>query len=161
MILDLHPPDTAGPLHLGATGEDTHRELRSLGTPLVLCGIGDDRSGWGIERPSGLFVAAYFDADDRVDVIQLGRPTGTDDAVTLDGIDIFATPAEDLLNALRARTSVVQTDEEDGSSYLARELHLTLWRPPAPTAPDDPDDRFVASVQLIKSIETDKIKPTA
>jgi hypothetical protein len=159
MILDLRPPDTAGPLRLGATGEDTHRELQSLGTPLVLCGIRS--SGWGLERLSGMFIAAYFDADDRVDVIQLGRPTDTDDAVTLDGIDIFTTPAEDLLNALRARTSVVQIDEEDGSSFLAPELHLTLWRPPAPTAPDDADDRFIASIRLIKTtIQTNKIKQT-
>ena len=161
MIFDLRPPDTAGPLRLGATSKDTDRVLHTLGTPLLLCGTAGTRAGWGIERPSGLFVAAWFDTDDRVDTLEFGGPTGAGDVVTYDTIDVFATPADELLDALRARTTVVEIDEEDGSSYLAPDLRLTLWRPPTPAAPDDIDDRFIASIGLSKSIEPHKIKKEA
>jgi hypothetical protein len=41
----------------------------------------------------------------------------------------FTTPAEDLVAALRQRVTVVE--DEDGSSYVAPDLLLSLWRPDA------------------------------
>jgi hypothetical protein len=60
---------------------------------------------------------------------------------------------------LRARTSIIEVDEENGLSFLAPELHLTLWQPPEPTGPDDIDNRFIISIRLGKTPYTDKIKP--
>jgi hypothetical protein len=161
MIFDLRPPDTVGPLRVDAPGVDAYRVLQAWGTPMVLCHTGGRRSGWGLERPSGLFVATYINAEDRVEVIELGRPTDSGDLVTYDGINIFAMPAEKLLDVLRARTTIVEIDEEDGSTFLAPDLHLMLWRPPAPATPDDIDNRFIVTIRVIKSIETDQIKPAS
>jgi hypothetical protein len=35
-----------------------------------------------VDRPSGLFTGAHFDADDHLEAIQFGRPDTTDDTVT-------------------------------------------------------------------------------
>ena len=73
MIITLIPPDVAGPLRIGATGQDALDTLRQLGVPLVLCRAADSRPGWGVHRPSGLFIGVYFDTHDRVEAIEFGR----------------------------------------------------------------------------------------
>ncbi len=37
MIFEFHPPEAAGPLLIGATGNHTVEVLRQLGDPQVLC----------------------------------------------------------------------------------------------------------------------------
>jgi transposase-like protein len=150
MIFEIHPPETAGPLRIGAAGHDTFETLKQLGVPLVLCPIPGSRAAWGVHRPSGLFIATFFDADNCLETIQFGRPNGNDDTVTWEGINVFGLPAGELLDVLRTRTNIVETDEEDGSSFLAPDLRLTLWRPPGPAGPDDIDNRFIMSIRLSK-----------
>jgi hypothetical protein len=45
MIFELHPPQGAGPLHIGAPGHDVLEILKQLGTPVILCGINGRRPG--------------------------------------------------------------------------------------------------------------------
>jgi hypothetical protein len=151
VIIILRPPDVAGPLRIGATGHDTVDTLRQLGEPVILCGIAGRPSGWGVDRPSGLFIATYFDADDRVEAIDFGRPRDhTADAVTYDGLDVFTTPAADLVTLLRRRTVVEELDHDDGHQYAAPNLLLSFWRPPTLEAPDDPDGPYFYSVRLAR-----------
>ena len=118
MIIILRPPDLAGPLRIGATGQDTDDTLRQLGDPLVLCGVAGRRPGWGVVRPSGLEIGAYFDVDDRVEAIEFGRPgNNTEDTVTFNGLDVFTTPATDLVTQLRRHTAV---EEEYGRGWAHR-----------------------------------------
>jgi hypothetical protein len=106
MIVILRPPDAAGPLHIGATGQDAVDTLRQLGVPLVLCRAAGSRPGWGVHRPSGLFIGVYLDAHDHVEAIEFGRPGDhTDDTVTYNEFDVFATPAAGLVTKLRHHTS--------------------------------------------------------
>ena len=51
MIFDLRPRDTAGPLRLGATGQDTHRVLHTRGTPLVNRRVRPAPRDRGLRRP--------------------------------------------------------------------------------------------------------------
>ncbi|MEV0129787.1 hypothetical protein AB0H83_15180 [Dactylosporangium sp. NPDC050688] len=149
MIIVLRPPDLAGPLRIGATGQDTVDTLRQLGTPLVLCRATGSRPGWGVDRPSGLFIGVYFDAHDRVEAIELGRPgDNTGDAVTYNELDVFTTPAADLVTQLRRRTTV--HEEHDGHVFTAPDLLLTFRRPTTLETPDDEDGRFFASVLLAR-----------
>ena len=76
------PPDAAGPLRIGAAADDTFESLKQLGVPLILCRIPGSWPAWGIHRPSGLFIATFFDADNRLEAIEFGRPNSNDDAVT-------------------------------------------------------------------------------
>jgi len=161
VIFELHPPDAAGPLLIGATASHTMGVLRQLGDPQVLCTTPGGRPAWGVHRPSGLFIATFFDAGDRVETIQLSRSASSKDTVSYDCINVFALPAGELLDILRARTNIVEIDEEDGSSFLAPDLHLILWRPPEATGPDDLDDRFIMSIRLTKRLDAYNIKPAA
>jgi hypothetical protein len=147
MIIVLRPPDTVGPLRIGATGQDTVNTLREIGVPLVLCRVGGSRPGWGVDRPSGLFIGAYFDADDCVEAIEVGRPgANTDDTVTYHGLDVFTTPAADLVTQLRRHTTI--HEEEDGHAFTAPDLLMAFWRPIEPETPDDEDGRFFESVLI-------------
>jgi hypothetical protein len=140
MIFELHPPQAAGPLSIGATGHDTVLTLKQLGTPQVLCRTAGSRPAWGAHRPSGLFISACFHSDDRLEAIEFGRPGSNDDTVTYDGLDVFTTPAAGLITQLRHRTTVHQ--EEDGHAFTAPSLLLCLWRPVLPQSPDDQQGRF-------------------
>ncbi len=149
MIIVLRPPDRAGPLRIGATGQDAVDTLRQLGTPMVLCRAAGSGPGLGVDRPSGLFIGVYCDADDRVEAIELGRPDdNTGDAVTYNDLDVFTTPAADLVTQLRRRTTVHEA--EDGHAFTAPDLLLTFWRPTTPESPADEDAHFFASVLLAR-----------
>ncbi|OXM65959.1 hypothetical protein [Amycolatopsis vastitatis] len=149
VVIRLRPPDVAGPLRIGATGEETLEALRRLGDPVFLCGFRGGRPGWGVDRPSGLSIGCHFDEADRVEAIQLGSPDRAD-AVIYNGLDLFRIPADEVVAALRARTAV--TEEENGHTYLARGLSLSLWRPVTPEEPggedEDRDGRFFATALL-------------
>ncbi len=149
MIITLRPPDAAGPLRVGATGPDTADTLRHLGDPQEFRRTADSRPAWAVDRPSGLFVSVYFDADDRVEAIEFGRGAETaDDAVSYNGLDVFRTPAADLVAELRRHTTV--QEKEDGHSFIAPELLLAFWRPTTPETPDDEDGRFFESALLAR-----------
>ena len=146
MIFELHPPQAAGPLRIGATGHDTVEILRQLGDPEVFCRTAGSRPAWGVRRPSGLVIITYFDADDRLEAVEFGRPQGKDDAITYDGLDVFTTPAADLITQLRQRSTV--HEEEGGHAFTAPSLLLSLWRPVTPRSPDDQEGRFFESVLI-------------
>lgn len=149
MIIVLSPPDAAGPLRIGATRQDTVDTLRQLGDPQVFHRTPDSHPAWAVHRPSGLFISACLDADDRVEAIEFGRPAdNTDDAVTYNGLDMFTTPTADLVTQLRRYTTV--HEEEDGHAFTAPDLLLAFWRPTTPETPDDEDGRFFESVLLAR-----------
>lgn len=151
MIITLHPPDAAGPLRIGATGQDTVDTLRQLGTPQALCRVTGSGPAWGVDRPSGLFIGVYFDTHDRVEAIELSRPSeNTDDAVTYNDLNVFTTPAHDLVTQLRRRTTVHEEEDDDGHAFTAPDLLLTFWRPTTPETSADEDGRFFASVLLAR-----------
>src|SRR5215831_4907000 len=112
MIFELHPPQAAGPLRIGATEHDNTELLKQLGTLTVLCGINGRRHGWGVHRPSGLFIGAFFDSDDCLEAIEFGRPAGNGDAITYDGLNVFTTPAADLVAQLRQHAIINVESEE-------------------------------------------------
>jgi hypothetical protein len=149
MIIVLRPPGAAGALRVGASVRDTVDILRQLGDPQAFHKTPDSRPAWAVHRPSGLFVSAFFDVDGRVEAIEFGRPDDhTDDAVTYNGLDVFATPAADLVMQLRRHTTV--HEEENGHTFTAPRLLLAFWRPTTPEAPDDEDGRFFESVLLAR-----------
>jgi hypothetical protein len=144
MIFELRPPVAAGPLLIGATGHDTVEALKQIGSPQIFCTTPGSRPAWGVQRPSGLFISSYFDANDDLEAIEFGRPSGKDDVVTYDGLDVFTTPAADLVTHLRRHTTVRQ--EENEHAFTATGLLLALWRQVSPDSPADQEGRFFDSV---------------
>jgi hypothetical protein len=148
VIFELHPPTAAGPLRIGATGHDTVETLRRLGDPRIFCRSAASRPAWGVHRPSGLFIFAYFDAGDRVEAIELGRPQCAGDTVIYEELDVFTTPAAGLITWLRQHSTV--HEEEAGHSFTAPSLLLALWRAVTPESPDDHEGRFFDSVLIAR-----------
>lgn len=150
MIFELHPPQAAGPLRIGAAGHDTFETLKRLGAPLLVCRrTAGSGPAWGVRRSSGLFIATFFNPDNRMEAIEFGRPDSKDDAVTCDGLDVFTTPAADLVTQLREHTSVHQEEEGgDGHAFTAPNLLLSLWQPVTPESPDDQEGRFFESILI-------------
>jgi hypothetical protein len=146
VIIDLRPPHGAGELSIGASGPDIVEALQRLGDPEVLRRTRQDHPGWCVRRDSGLFIATYFDGDDRVNAIEFGRPEDPSDVITYLGLDLFATPAADLLEQLREHTAL--DEGEDGYALTAPDLLLAFWRPTVPESPDDPEGRFFESVLI-------------
>lgn len=146
MNFELHPPQAAGPLRIGAAGHDTVEILKQFGDPEVFCRTAGSRPAWGVHRPSGLFIITYFDANDRLEAIEFGRPESKDDAVTYDGLDVFTTPTAGLITQLRQHCTV--HEEEDGHAFTAPGLLLSLWRPVTQRSPDDQEGRFFESVLI-------------
>jgi len=66
MNLELHRPQAAGPLRIGATGHDTVEARKQFGGPRVLCRTPGSRPAWAVHCASGMFVGVYFDPDDRL-----------------------------------------------------------------------------------------------
>jgi hypothetical protein len=119
-------------------------------TPVILCRTAGSLPGWGVHRPSGLFVITLFDADDRLEAIEFGRPDSNDETVTYDGHDVFTTPAADLVAQLRQRTTIDVEEEEDGHAFTAPSLLLPLWRPVTPESPEDQEGRFFESALIAR-----------
>jgi hypothetical protein len=148
MIIELNPPLAAGPLDLAATGDEIIAAMRQFGEPRAFCRVAGDRPGWSVEDPNGLFLSAYFGADDRAIAIEIGRPTNAVVSVIYDGLDVFQTPAADLVEALSRGTRILP--EEDGHLFTAPDLLLSLWRPTAPEGPDDDEGKYFESVLIAK-----------
>ncbi len=147
-VVDLRPPEAAGPLRIGADRAETVTALRQLGEPQLLNGTPGRRPSWFVHRPSGLVVRCHLDKPGAVEAIEFGRPSSTADAVCYQGIDVFGTPADELVTAMRARTRVVE--EGRGYAFIAPDLLLSCWRATTPKDADDLDGRFFDSVLLAR-----------
>lgn len=142
--IELRPPEGVTGVALGATRVEAQEQCARLGDPEEFRRGGEGPVSLVVPRPSGLSLFVYFDGDDRVDAIEIGRPDGDEDSVHLGGLDVFTTPAEDLVEPLRGEHRV---DVEDGGrSIVLPDLLIALWRRFLPEGPTDPEGRFFESV---------------
>lgn len=148
LVVDLRPPDTAGPLRIGADRTELVAALREFGTPRLATRTLGRRPAWTVRRPSGLVVRAHTDRAGLLDAIEFGRPTGTGDVVRYRGMDVFGTPAEEFIDALRGHAGVVE--EDHGYAYVAPDLLLSCWRAATPKDGDDTDGRHFDSVLIAR-----------
>jgi hypothetical protein len=127
MLFEIDPPHAVGPLRLGMTLAEAHEALATLGTPLWMCLGGR----YSVFRDSGLCITPHT-RDGLVESVWLEGPPepGTDDTVTYRGIDLFATPHRQVVDALRHHTTIVAEDH----AFVAPDLELTLV-----LSYDDPD----------------------
>lgn len=101
-----------------------------------------------VRRPRGLSIFVYFDSDDRVEAIEVGRPDGGDDVVLYRDVDVFKTSAADLIERLTAE-DVVEVKEQ-GRSATVVGLLLALWRPVVPESTDDAEGRYFESALVAR-----------
>ncbi|MFB7273595.1 hypothetical protein [Streptomyces sp. NPDC056244] len=124
MILEVTPPDGAGPVRLGMTIDEAEAALRTIDgyrepvpTGVPTRGTAQYDSGMSIEVET---------AGGVVEAVQVYRPHGHVE-VTYRGIDLLRTPAAHVIERLGALTDL--EEDEGGRSYTAPDLLLALWRP--------------------------------
>lgn len=147
MDFDLAPPAGVGPLRIGMTRHAASTALDSLRD---LSEISEsDRPGQHVFRPSGLMISIHC-VRDMLEATELGRPSSRTDRVLLQGVDVFALPAREVVRRVGEFASIVE-DPDDDASFIARDLLVSFWRPFA--ADDEPDEEqgyYFSSVLLAR-----------
>ncbi|MET8102794.1 hypothetical protein ABZV29_41255 [Streptomyces sp. NPDC005236] len=134
MDFGLAPPIGVGPLRIGMTRQSANTALDSLRD---LSAVSEsDRPGQHIFRPSGLMISIHCTRD-LLEAVELGRPSSQTDRVIFRGLDVFATPARELVQRMGEYTAI-EADPEDPASFIAPDLLLSFWRPFA--ADDQPEE---------------------
>jgi hypothetical protein len=90
MDFDLAPPTGVGPLRIGMTRQAANAALDSLRDLSAV--LESDQPGRHVLRPNGLMISIHCTRD-RLEAIELGRPSTQADRVVFRGLDVFALPA--------------------------------------------------------------------
>lgn len=147
MGIVLEPPTGAAGVLIGATRAEATRQCTAHGDPEPFRRHDEPNPSLSVRHSSGLFVFVYFDDADVVNAVELGR-ADNGEIVAFDDIDVFGTPAEDVVEQLRRKTPVEVTD--GGRSVTAAGLLLALWRPTVPESAEDDEGRHFESVLVAR-----------
>jgi hypothetical protein len=151
LLLVLSPPDGIGAMLIGSDRAEMRRAIQDLGeVEDFRRGGPDEPLGFCVEA-GGLSLFAYFGGDGLCNAIEVGGRDQNLSRVTYDGIDIFGTPADELVRQLRIRTPVLM--EQHDHAATAHELLLSVWRSHVPEDDDDDEDedgRFFDSVLVAR-----------
>lgn len=90
----------------------------------------------------------YFDSDDHVEAIEIGRPDNNADVVVYLGHDVFAMPVDELMELLKDGNAV--EIEEQGCAVTLPDILVAFWRPTVPEGPQDAEGRHFESVLLAR-----------
>ena len=148
MKLELLPPTGVAAVVIGSPREAARDQCARLGEPEEFRRGGEGTPSLVVRRSSGLALFVLFDSDDRVEAIEIGRPETDEDVVLHAGRDVFATPADELVEVL-GQDNVIEVDEQ-GRAVTLPDLLVALWRPTVPEGPEDGEGRHFESVLVAK-----------
>jgi hypothetical protein len=134
MELIIEPMRGVGPVKLNMSKEQVHA---ALGIPEFSHG---NREGF----LSGLMV--NFSPEGNVEFIELAKSEKY--VALLNGIDVHATPALELVELISSRTAFDNADPELGYSYIFKDIQLSLWRSSMPESSSDSEGRYFESVGI-------------
>ena len=86
----------------------------------------------------------FYDAEDRVEYIELSRGSEVDPQ--LDGVSVLEVAADEAVAHVRRLAEFDADDPEVGYSYVFPDLDVAFWRPVIPESDDDPDGRTFSTV---------------
>ena len=78
--------------------------------------------------------------------IELSSKSGFD--VVYRGVDVFATPADQVVAHVSRDAAFDPANRELGYSYMFPDLDLSLWRPDIPESPEDPVGREFRTIGI-------------
>lgn len=141
--LELRPFDGAGPVRFGMTYDEV---VAVLGAPdQALSGLwrsDTKRAGW--HKGGG---AIHFNS--AVSFVEFSRDAGFVVRVAGLDIDLFRTPAEEVVDGLLRRGHPVSSrGPKPGHTYLFKDLQLALWRQVVPEDEHDEEGRYFDTVSL-------------
>jgi hypothetical protein len=64
------------------------------------------------------------------------------------GLDVFATPADDVVEFISHDSAFDPNGREIPYSYIFPDLQLSLWRPTIPESPSDTDGRYFCTIGI-------------
>ncbi len=137
----LEPLIGASQVRLGMTLKEVVQILGPLDEPLTpMWGSKSQFGGWHKNA-----FAVHFSP--RAEYISISRGVGL--SASLLGVDVFNTPASDVVAALVALGH--QFDEDDpelGHTYVFPAIQVDLWRPVTPESEDDVEGRYFDTVGI-------------
>ncbi|MER7540722.1 hypothetical protein ABTX77_39030 [Streptomyces sp. NPDC097704] len=147
MDFDLAPPTGVGPLRIGMTRHAANTALDSLRDRSAISE--SDQPGQHVFRPSGLMISIHCTRD-KLEAVELARPSYQTDRVLFQGVDVFALPAREVVRRVGAFTSI-EEDPDDDASFIAPDLLLGFWRPfEADDEPEDEQGYYFSTVLLAR-----------
>jgi hypothetical protein len=149
-IFDIIPLKSAGQVKLGLTKDVI---LRTIGKPSDILPEKD------CYQHDNIFFSVSYDQNDRVEYIEYSTPADDKTKVLLNGIDIFGTPADDLIYQITTQTGYEHDNDERELPYvyIFPDLELSFWRPVVPDDKDDEDGKYFMTVGIgTKGYYTDK-----
>jgi hypothetical protein len=120
----VEPHRGVAPVHFGMARADVQRAMPGGGVAFRTSpDAPDETDAW---HGNG-FQVSYRGRDPTVEFIELWADPAY--AVTYKGVDVFSTPAEELVSIVAADALFDASDPELGYSYVFPSLDLALWRP--------------------------------
>jgi hypothetical protein len=92
------------------------------------------------------FQVSYSVAVGVVEFIELAKSRSF--RALFDGVDVFATPASELVTLIERSAPWDPEDSELGYSYVFPNLDLSLWRPCVPDSPTHGDGQFFEAIGI-------------
>lgn len=135
-VYDIVPHEGVGPVRLGMAREAAREAMERAGVPLPPEQVETSRDLYHRAE----FQVSYDDSG-MVEYIELGR--GEQFVARYLGVDVFTTPADELVALVANAAPYDPDDPELGYTYLFPALDLTLWRPVMPEdceEDDEPDE---------------------
>ncbi len=147
---DIIPLKSAGQVNLGLTKDEI---LHTIGKP------SDRLPEKDCYQYDNIFFCICYDQNDRVEYIEYSTPTDNKTKVLFHGIDIFGTPADDLINQITTQLGYEydKDEREIPYCYIFPDLELSFWRPVLPDDKEDEDGKYFMTVGIgVKGYYTDK-----
>lgn len=144
MDVELRPPTHVGPVGIGMPFEAARSLLSALE------GFDEERSftqaapGFATYSSGLSFTLSHSDSDGVRTVEVYGADAGP--GVTYEGLDVFRTPAADLIHQLSATHNV--RVEEDGRLAILPDQSISFWRATLPEDDFDEDGKYFQTVLI-------------
>jgi hypothetical protein len=139
-VLRVEPLIGVGPVRLGMRRAESRRAIGRV--PHAFRKTPSSPNTTDAYDDMGIHV--YFDAEDAVEYVELFSVPYF--VVTYKGVNVFETPAEDLVDLISKDAPFDPADPELGYSYIFPRLELSLWRPTLPKDRDDMEARVFSSI---------------
>ncbi|MBB6049026.1 hypothetical protein [Armatimonas rosea] len=142
-VFDIVPQKGIGPVRLGMSREESRVALAEYGAPLSYQRSDDEPAS---DFYGALCLRVDFDTNGKAAFLEASPVVGN--PFLLHNVDIFATPMDDLAEAIAAYTPIDEDDPEYGYTYHFPSWGLTLWRSVLPDDSDDGNGTFAESIAL-------------
>jgi len=141
-VYEVNPHIGVGPIKLGMKKAAARQ---SMGQPVTSFKKGPFAKHETDAFHENAFQIFYGGDEPVVDYIELSRDAQV--VALFNTMDVFATPADELVAAL-ARLSPYDEDHSEGYSYIFPALDLSLWRPVLPEYEGDEEGRYFSTIGI-------------